>query len=254
MPISGYPPPPDGINNNASSARGWGPGWPLCQEPKQRWINLSNGVALQVRFEISELTNLTLNECLRRGYLIRDPDSAGYVCRAIANTLIPSNHSWGLAFDINWRDNPMSTHTTNIPRWMVELMWSFRFYWGGWYNDPDPMHFEFIGTPADAVKYTAAARKAYTMTQPHPEVDLVKKQEDALAEVWAVLVALRDGVKAPKAGNYPGGFTQLQFQLDRIEDKLDQLLARPTGATVEVSPSSVGVEGSLRFVPITDTP
>lgn len=243
MPISGYPPPPDGVDNNGSSSRGWGAGWPACQKNKQVWIYLSNTVGLEVRQEIAELTRYLLNETLRRGYHIRDIDSAGFVCRAIANTLIPSNHSWGLAVDINWRSNPMGTHTTDIPRWMVDLMWSYKFYWGGWYGSPDPMHFEFVGTPFDAVKQTQKARKEFAMTQP-VEADLVKRQEDALAEAWAVLVALRDGVKAPKAGNHPGGFTQLQFQLDRIEDKLDKLLAQGTTARLE---------GDIRLVPVPPT-
>lgn len=161
MPIAGFPSPPTGVDNNGSQNRGWGTGWPVCQSAKQTWITLANGVRLQVRREVAELARTLLNECLRRGYQIRDDDSAGFVCRAVTGTPIPSNHSWGLAIDLNWRDNPMGTTTTDFPRWMVELFWSYRWYWGGWYQNEDPMHLEYVGTPAQAIVDTARAKAQF---------------------------------------------------------------------------------------------
>lgn len=169
MPITGFPAPPGGVSNNNASGRGWGPGWPACQTDKLLTITLANGVRLTVRREISTLVRLLLNEALRRGYVIRRADSGGFNCRAITGTLIPSNHSWGLAVDLNWQLNPMGTHQTNMPTWLVSLMWEFGFYWGGWYASPDPMHYEYVGTPAQAAVHTSRARGRYeALPKPPP--------------------------------------------------------------------------------------
>lgn len=231
MPITvGYPPPPTGINNNASQARGWGTGWPNCQSNKQVKITLSNKVTIWVRTEISDLVTLLLNEVLRRGYPIRDLDTGGYNCRAITGTTIPSNHSWGLAVDINWNSNPMGSHTTNIPRWMVELMWLYRFYWGGWFATPDPMHFEYIGTPTQAASDTARARQAL-----EAPMALNAAQDAALSQAWASEVAQRDGVTAPVAKGHPGGKHWQVEQLKEIETQLTSLLTQVGALTVTVA-------------------
>ncbi len=101
MAIKGFPVAPSNVDNNGSGRRGWGRGWPLCQSDRQTWFQLNNGVRLQAREEVAELLRLLLNEALRRGYRIRDDDSAGFVCRAVTGTKVASNHSWGLAVDLN---------------------------------------------------------------------------------------------------------------------------------------------------------
>jgi hypothetical protein len=167
-----YPPPPTGVVVNNASARGWGSGWPACQTSKQVTITITGGARITVRREISELTRLLLNECVRRGYKIFGNQSGGYNCRAIAGTTIPSNHSWGLAGDVNWNQNPMSSPMqTNIPPWMVSFMWAYGFFWGGWYTGTkDPMHFEFIKTPTAAATLTTALKKALApKPQPAPQ-------------------------------------------------------------------------------------
>jgi len=157
-----YPPAPVGVEVNNASARGWGSGWPACQTSKQLTFSLANGVRLTMRREVAELTRLLLNECVRRGYPIYGNQTGGFNCRAIAGTTIPSNHSWGLAVDVNWNQNPMSNPMrTNIPPWMVSLMWAYGFFWGGWYSGAkDPMHFEFIKTPSAAGTLTTALKRA----------------------------------------------------------------------------------------------
>lgn len=48
--------------------------------------------------------------------------------------------------------------TTNVPAWMVKLWNHYGFAWGGHYRGtPDPMHFEFMGTPTDADEMTEKA-------------------------------------------------------------------------------------------------
>ena len=95
-----------------------------------------------------------------------------------------SNHSWGLAADINVASNPEVRYfpnasspltacgvpmATNIPRWVVQIAEKWGLLWGGYgwsggCTTPatvksnvirDPMHFEFRGTVEAAVKIAA---------------------------------------------------------------------------------------------------
>lgn len=157
-----FPNRPTGVRVNNASERGWGRGWPRCQANKITTIRLRSGLRLGVRKEIAELVRLLLDECERRGYDLKPEQTGGFNCRPIGGTNRPSNHSWGLAVDLNWHHNPMRNPLkTNIPPWMVQLMWAYGFFWGGWYNGTkDPMHFEFVRTPAQAATLTTRLRKA----------------------------------------------------------------------------------------------
>lgn len=164
--IDQYPSAPTVDNNNAQ-ARGWGTGWPACQLDKMAVVVLENGVRLTVRREMAPLIRYLFNYSMRRwGYVIRSSDSGGFNCRAIAGTTIPSNHSWGLAVDVNWNDNPMVSSASNwrstIPPGMVSFLWAYGFFWGGWYTGTkDPMHFEFVKTPAAVPALEMQARKLW---------------------------------------------------------------------------------------------
>jgi hypothetical protein len=72
-------------------------------------------------------------------------------------TSTPSNHSWGIAIDLNWQRNPMSTTrvVTDIPPRVATLWEAWGFNWGGrWMPNG--------GTLADAthVEYTLTRRRA----------------------------------------------------------------------------------------------
>lgn len=61
-----------------------------------------------------------------------------------------SNHSWGTAFDINARWNPLGRRPARIGELgSVELLVTAAhnagFCWGGDFSVPDGMHFEYIG-------------------------------------------------------------------------------------------------------------
>lgn len=161
IPRTVYPTAVPGINltnySKNAEAKGWGP---HCSGNRTT-ITLSNGVRITIRSEIAELATLVLNECIRRGYVIRPADTGAYNCRYISGTTVWSNHSWALAMDINWQLNPMRKPlTTNIPPWMRQLLNRFGFAWGGDYSGtPDAMHFEFMGTPAQAVAATVIAQR-----------------------------------------------------------------------------------------------
>lgn len=61
-----------------------------------------------------------------------------------------SNHSWGTAFDCNYKWNQLGKRPAlkgeeGSVRELVELAVAYGFYWGGWYKDrPDGMHFEAV--------------------------------------------------------------------------------------------------------------
>jgi hypothetical protein len=149
----------------SADARGWGPGFPHCQTGKIVTLNVA-GVTFPAgaRKEIHELVTLLVEETENRGYRLHDGWCWGFDCRAITGTSTPSNHSWGLAFDINAPHNPLTddgvTHT-DMPSWMPNLWNSYGFRWGGDYSGSrrDSMHYEFMGTPNEARAITARARK-----------------------------------------------------------------------------------------------
>jgi hypothetical protein len=87
----------------------------------------------------------------------------GYGAFTLDGWLLTGN-SWGLAVDINSLANPYQfPRRTDQPTWMPLLWNRYGFAWGGNYNDngrlgkADSMHYEFMGTPADADQMTALA-------------------------------------------------------------------------------------------------
>lgn len=143
------------------SERGWGPGYPYCQSSKMVPLTV-NGVSFgTVRFEVRELLTILLKEAWLRGYRYKDGQCWGYACRAIRGSSAPSVHSWGLAIDINAVTNWMGRQDRgDIPVWLENLFAEFGFDWGGnWESRPDPMHFEFILSPASAERLTTFARQ-----------------------------------------------------------------------------------------------
>lgn len=142
----------------SASARGWGPGWPANRTTDMRRAS-GGGIKLFVHRDIADLIEWLCDETVKLGYnLDARADDWGYCCRPIRGSSTPSNHSWGLAVDINATANPMGGRLiTDIPQEVVALWEAKGFRWGGNYKSrPDAMHFEFMGTPADAARYTAS--------------------------------------------------------------------------------------------------
>jgi hypothetical protein len=57
-----------------------------------------------------------------------------------------SHHAWGIAIDLNWRDNAFGTRPDQDRR-LVERMEQWGFTWGGRWLIPDGMHFEWNRWP-----------------------------------------------------------------------------------------------------------
>jgi hypothetical protein len=159
-PRSAYRSAPTGVARNNARARGWGSGWPDCQ--RSRIVKVVRaGVTIYLRREIAPLVAVLLEATERvYRYDVKPGQTGGFACRPIRGTSTPSNHSWGLAVDLNWHANPFrSPFRSDLPPAVVAMWWACGFYWGGWYRTtPDPMHFEYVGRPADVAAHLRRAR------------------------------------------------------------------------------------------------
>lgn len=188
-------------------ARGWG--WPGDPGSAQEriyihehiiTITLNCGVKLRVRREVGHLFKGFFDELEREtGYSLADrgqPDDWGFANRQNRNNPnVKSNHAWGLAVDGNAEENP-NTHDgrvhTNMPVPIVRRLankWGLR--WGGDYTGTtkDPMHLEFVGTPADVARYPLGGGP---IEQPKPQEEddemkpyLIRKAGGAVCMVQA---------------------------------------------------------------------
>lgn len=195
--------------NKPANERGWGPGAPNCQFDKMTALKV-RGTPFPggVRREIVELTERLLLESLDRGYVpnLMDPGCWAFGCRmtkrsdgTLTNT--PSNHSWGLAVDINAPRNPFNKNADHEigPR-MAELFKEYGFRWLG---PPigDWMHFDFAGTPADARNMLEKARRNHLGEDPMTEAE--KARLKAVEEVAKQATAALNGVEDFLAGQVP---------------------------------------------------
>ncbi len=151
----------------SAASRGWGSGWPHCMSDDIESFTF-NGTKASVAFPaglnvgILDLASHLLAQTEERGYIIQPNWCWGYACRAIKGIVpsVASNHSWGLALDINAPTNPLGGTTTDMPSWMPDLWNEYGFRWGGDYSGrKDPMHYEFMGTPTEATLMTVKARE-----------------------------------------------------------------------------------------------
>ena len=149
-----------------ASERGWGAGWPALRSAEM--------VDLLVRRDLvpgrrpsrrGRSDGSTPGRVVDQGWLtLKDGWCWGYANRPIKTptggfTDTPSNHSWGLAIDVNAPENPFGGASHAIPEEMGNFWESWGFRWGGHYETTqDWMHFEFMGTPEDALALTEKAR------------------------------------------------------------------------------------------------
>jgi len=146
------------------STKGWGPGYPDCQEDKIVPHPIFQG---GVRAELVELVDLLVDELQRRGYAFEGGDSWGYGCRGTKSSSggtsgTPSFHSFGLGLDFNAQQNVFGSDRDRsdlgtVNGWVPQLMAEYGFFWLG-PSIGDWMHFSFCGSPADARYMTEKAR------------------------------------------------------------------------------------------------
>lgn len=143
-----------------ANLRGWGQGWPVNRSSEMEWVRATrSGAKWQVHELIAPIVRFVVNEVERRGYWFdHGPDDVddewGYNNRPIRGKKVSSNHSWGLAIDIDAQEYPMGVRR-NPPQWIIDLFDAYGFDHGGAWRRPDGMHFEFRGWPRDAREITA---------------------------------------------------------------------------------------------------
>lgn len=147
--------------------KGWGA---PCTAPRATVRLTEASVTVDAR--LAELVGLIMRACEAHGYRFRRADTGAYNCRKIAGTSTWSNHAWAIAIDVNWQSNPYTTRVgaTDIPVWMHHMFNRYGFAWGGDYTGGrmDYMHFEFMGTPQQAIAALVLARAELGGVTPGP--------------------------------------------------------------------------------------
>jgi hypothetical protein len=148
-----------------ASSRGWGPGWPNARTDHiVTAVCGANRIKLPVRREVAVLVQRLVTDLERQHGPFHPGQCWGFANRAIRGTRIPSNHSWGLAIDLDAPSNPMTTNPAarhTIGSYASRVAASHGFRWGGDYvGRKDYMHFEFMGTPASAAALVRPALPA----------------------------------------------------------------------------------------------
>lgn len=147
----------------------FGRGWPQCSG-RRVTLRRSDGLAVVIHEELVDLVAMLIDLTELHGYDVKPGQTWGFACRAIRGTNTASNHSWATAVDVNSLENPQRRpRTTNLPRRVIDMWKGHGFRWGGDYasSTPDPMHFEFMGTVAQARAITARLR-AFLGAPPAP--------------------------------------------------------------------------------------
>jgi hypothetical protein len=190
--------------------RSWGSGWPNCQRSAVVTVVCGrNGLRLPVRREIAALVAALVRDLENaRGSGFRPDWSWGFACRAIRGTTRPSNHSWGLAIDLDAPTNPMQSGVrppgrNTMPANAAAIAARYGFRWGGTYTSrPDPMHFEFVGTLADAKARAAKLPGPSAPAAPASRPTLrIGSRGPAVRELQQRIGGLTaDGIFGPKTG------------------------------------------------------
>jgi hypothetical protein len=203
-------------------SRGWGD---PCTQARTT-VTLSNGVRFTVASRIARLATLVLNECIRRGYKVRQADTGGYNCRFIAGTTTWSMHAWALAIDVNWNTNPFtSSRVTDKPDWLFALFNRYGFANGADYSGRrDWMHHEFMGTPTQADTATALAEKELGDGKPPTPLGVVEATQQAVNlpvdGIWGNFTerGITNVRAATTANQFPDGVAETQARVGTTPD------------------------------------
>ena len=117
----------------------------LPKAPDLVTIVTPGGVRFTVARQYAPQFQGLTNELEAGGYTLDPSQSGGYNPRMIAGTDTPSQHAFGQAIDVNWRQNPHGSSQFSIPPDVAHaLAAKYHMTWGGDWQGPsqDAMHFE----------------------------------------------------------------------------------------------------------------
>jgi hypothetical protein len=216
--------------------KGWGDGFPTDRTPDMRKVSSGkNHVPVHVHRRVARLISVLFEETEKRGYILKAGQCGGYANRGIKHAghvdpHHPSNHSWGLAVDLNSLDNPQSSDGKvlgHLPTFVPDLWGHFGFAWGGHYHNKfkDPMHFEFMGDPHDADDMTQKALRLFVThtgpratIPPHAVKTYTVQDNDTLGVIakrfhvpggWPALFKLNKAIIRDKDHIFPGQVLKL---------------------------------------------
>jgi hypothetical protein len=181
--------------SSAWAQANWGD--PTRNPNPMKTLTLANGWRVHIPV-VAEAAFVALYHCfVLHGYQLR-ANAGTYNVRPIRGSNPPrySNHSWGIAWDLNVAQNPMkSPLTTDMPAPMIADIEAIRtteglqvWRWGGRFaRTPDPMHFELLVTPREL-------RAGLTLPMPAP----IPPLEPVPAHVAAPVQAPVPAAPAPK--------------------------------------------------------
>ena len=129
-----------------------GPGWeaeilsyitlpaplPLAWDPERRVDRMRCHRRIAARLELALETIHTTPEV----WATIDDFGGCYQWRAVRGAKSLSRHCWGIAVDLDVRDNPMGS-MGKTHQFVRDAFAAQGFMWGGLFERPDPMHFEF---------------------------------------------------------------------------------------------------------------
>lgn len=231
-------------------------GWGSPDAPGYRQKNIIKTRIAGVDWYVHRAYEPILRELLERyvvptiGPITRVADDWSYVNRDIRGRPgVKSNHSWGLAVDVNATENPMGgSRHGQFPADFGTRIAHLGIKWGGDYTSrTDPMHFEFVGTPDDAAKIAARIKTRATPATP-PEDDMPLTGDDIARIKKAVADDVVKRLGADATHPYTGAairktvdalvaqgkatFADYSARLARIEEKVDRIT--PATATASV--------------------
>lgn len=137
------------------------------------WVRAPiSGASWQVHREVAPLLSWVVAEAERRGYPFHRPgqvhDDWGWNVRKIAGSSTWSNHSGGVAVDIDATQYPQGQRRRVPPAWLIALFGEWGWSWGGGWSRADPMHFEFTRSVEDARRLVGMLAASHIQNVPVP--------------------------------------------------------------------------------------
>lgn len=213
--------------------RGWGAAYPgNCTEARSRCTTVTAGdCVFIVHRDVASLMEALTRAWHRTVEALDSTQCWSFACRAIRGSTTASNHSWGLAVDLNSAKHPLGAKNTFTPSQVRAIRAllarpEFRnFRWGGDYDTrKDEQHIEYVGTPAQALADTRLLGGA-------PEDDMTEDDWTRLERLVTKVVTTELNRAAEGVTGVVGwrGLARADFQntqaieaaVKRIETKID---------------------------------